>query len=677
MRQRRIAYKLTLMFLVNLSVVFQAISQTLSVSSPDSAVVFTLQTTQDDLLYSVKFNNAPLIQASRLGLRFADSPDFAGRLSVSEVERNTVENTWEQPWGEARFIREHFNELLVKFDNAGINLRVRVFNDGIGFRYEGAGKGIAPISIMDDLTEFNFAQWQQAKAWWIPAQSWNRYEYQYSQTGFDKIKRVHTPVTLKLNENAYVAIHEAALIDFAAMYLEQRRPGVLKSMLVPRADGTKVKAKPDFVSSWRTIQVAKKPTGLVNSRLILNLNEPNKLGDVSWVQPGKYVGIWWGMHLGKYTWGTDGEHGATTARTKQYMDFAAEHGFDGVLVEGWNKGWDGEWFNNGDVFSFTQSYPDFDLKEVTEYGARKGVRLIGHHETSGSISNYEKQMEEAYALYAKHGVRQVKTGYVADGGQTKWEQDGKTVFQWHDSQPMVNHYLRSIQLAAKYKISINTHEPIKDTGLRRTYPNWLTREGARGQEFNAWGSPPNSPEHTAILPFTRLLAGPMDFTPGIVNLAFNGLDAENRVRTTLAKQLSLYVVLYSPVHMAADLPEHYEKQMQALEFIKAVPTDWEKSIALAGGVGEYIVMARQQRGTDLWFVGALTNESERTVTLDFSFLPNNKAFQATIYQDTKEANWRSNPYALEVIKRRVDSQTKLIQFLASSGGVAIKLEPLQ
>ncbi len=651
-----------------------------SVNSPSSNISFELKTNDDALLYSVKFNHKLIVGDSRLGLRFASMPDFDNNLKISEVIKTTYDQTWEQPWGEERLIREHYNEALIKFThksaNSNIAIRVRVFNDGLGFRYEGQGEPATLIAIMEDLTEFHFTNWQQAEAWWIPAQGWNRYEYQYTQSALTKLDRVHTPLTIKLGNNEFASIHEASLVDFAAMYIEQRRPGVLKASLVPRADGTSVKTNANFVSSWRTIQLGETPSDLVNSRLILNLNEPNQLGDVSWVEPGKYLGIWWGMHLGIYSWGKDGNHGATTERTKSYMDFAAEHGFGGVLVEGWNVGWDGEWFNNGDVFNFTQSYPDFNLQEVTQYGATKGVKLIGHHETSGSITNYEKQMEEAYALYAQHGVSQIKTGYVADGGNTKWEQNGKTVYQWHDSQPMVNHYLKSVKLAAKHKISINTHEPIKDTGLRRTYPNWLTREGARGQEFNAWGSPPNFPEHTAILPFTRMLAGPMDFTPGIVNLAYQGLASENRVRTTLAKQLALYVVLYSPIQMAADLPEHYQAAPEALKFIKAVPTDWEKSIALAGEIGEFVVMARQQRGSERWFVGALTNDDNRSVTLDFSFLPKEKEYKATFYQDGEDAGWRDNPYAMTVVNKSVNHKTKLTQKLASSGGVAIQLEPI-
>lgn len=357
------------------------------------------------------------------------------------------------------------------------------------------------------------------------------------------------------------------------------------------------------------------------------------------------------------------------------MDFAAKYGFDGVLVEGWNVGWDGSWFHNGDVFSFTQPYADFDIKEITDYGKGLGVRLIGHHETSGSISNYENQMQDAYDLYAKYGVTQVKTGYVADGGDVKRvDETGIVRHEWHDSQITVNHYLKSVKEAAKRKISINTHEPIKDTGLRRTYPNWLSREGARGQEFNAWGSPPNTPEHTVMLTYTRMLSGPMDFTPGIFNLAYEGLDAENRVKTTLAKQLALYVVLYSPIQMAADLPEHYMKHMDAFQFIRDVPTDWEQSKAIAGEVGDYAVFARQQRDSDDWFLGAITDEEARDIAIKLDFLEPGKSYQAQIYRDGEDADWRSNPYPVTIEKRDVTHTDSMTLKLATSGGTAIRFK---
>jgi alpha-glucosidase len=424
------------------------------------------------------------------------------------------------------------------------------------------------------------------------------------------------------------------------------------------------------------VQVSPTAAGLLNSSLILNLNEPNVLGDVSWVEPGKYVGIWWAMHVKQRTWGSGPRHGATTAETKRYIDFAADNGFGGVLVEGWNVGWDGDWFHNGKLFRFTEPYPDFDLKAVTDYARSKGVRLVGHHETSADVGNYEPQMPEAFALYESVGVRQVKTGYVADAGDVRRVDDhGVELHEWHDGQFQVGHHLRVLREAARHQISINTHEPVKDTGLRRTYPNWLTREGARGQEYNAWGNPVNPPEHVAILPYTRMLSGPMDYTPGIVDL--DGYDPVHRVPHTLAKELSLYVVLYSPVQMAADLPENYARRPDALQFIRDVPTDWDESIALAGEVGDFVAIARKQRGHPDWYLGALTDENARTVSLPLAFLEPGARYVAEIYRDGPQADWRTRPYDLVVEQRRVTAADTLELALATSGGAAIRFRHVQ
>jgi len=467
------------------------------------------------------------------------------------------------------------------------------------------------------------------------------------------------------------------LVDYAAYVIDQRREGVFKTNLTPWSDGIRVKTHTPFKTPWRTVQVAPTAAALLDSTLILNLNEPNVLGDVSWVEPGKYIGIWWAMHIRKATWRSGPKHGATTANTKRHIDFAAQHGFDGVLVEGWNVGWDGDWFFNGKQFRFTEPYPGFDLEGVAKYALSKGVRLIGHHETSADIGNYEPQMEAAFDLYESAGVRQVKTGYVADAGDIRRvDEHGVEKHEWHDGQFTVNHHIRVLQQAAKRKISINTHEPVKDTGLRRTYPNWLAREGARGQEYNAWGSPVNPPEHLAILPFTRMLGGPMDYTPGIVDLTFDGMDAQFRVKNTLAKEISLYVVLYSPVQMAADLPENYPKHPQAFQFIKDVPTDWEQSIALAGEVGDFVAIARKQRGGEDWFVGALTDEQERTLTLRLDFLDPQARYTAEIYRDGPQADWETRPYDLVVDERSVTAANVIELKLARSGGAAIRLRKM-
>ncbi|MGI9287009.1 MAG: glycoside hydrolase family 97 catalytic domain-containing protein, partial [Pseudomonadales bacterium] len=512
----------------------------LNVTSPDKRIQVRVADNQGWPEYTVTYDGQAVILSSKLGLVFKEVGGFGESFVVSDSVTKSENSSWQLPWGERRVVRDEHNELRVTFkqnQKRGYRFDVvfRVFNDGLGFRYEvPEQKRLKKLNITDEITEFVIGEADETTAWWIPSRGWNRYEYIYDTSGLDKIDRTNTPFTLRNGKGIHVSIHEAALVDFAAMTLDQQRPGIFKADLTPSSDGIRVKTAAGFKTPWRTIQVAADAVGLLNSDLILNLNEPNKLGDVSWVEPGKYVGIWWGMHVEENTWGSGPKHGATTSETMRYMDFAAKYGFDGVLVEGWNIGWDGDWYQNGDIFSFTEAYPDFDLEKVTAYGLNKGVRLIGHHETSGSVTNYRNQMKDAYALYAKHGVRQVKTGHVADGGKIKRvDDDGIVRFEWHGSQFMVNEFLYSIAEAAKQKISINTHEPIKDTGLRRTYPNWIVREGARGQEFNAWGTPPNPPEHTAILPYTRMLSGPMDFTPGIFNMEFNGgLDAENRPRTT-------------------------------------------------------------------------------------------------------------------------------------------------
>ena len=485
----------------------------------------------------------------------------------------------------------------------------------------------------------------------------------------------HTPLTLKTPTGLHVSIHEAALVDYAGYVLDHRRENIFQTNLTPWSDGTRVKTKTPFKTPWRTLQISKDAVGLLNSNLILNLNEPNKLGDVSWVKPGKYVGIWWAMHIRDRTWGSGPIHGATTTETRRYMDFAAKYGFDGVLVEGWNLGWDGDWFFNGDLFSFTESYEDFDIKNVSAYGESKGVRLIGHHETSGNVSNYATQMAPALDLYQENGVRQIKTGYVADASDIKRvDENGIAHYEWHDGQFMAEQYLLSVTEAAKRKISIITHEPIKDTGLRRTYPNWITREGARGQEFNAWGNPPNPPEHTAILPYTRMLSGPMDFTPGIFDLTFQGMESDQRVQTTLAKQLALYVTIYSPVQMAADLPKNYEARPDAFQFIVDVPTDWEDSIALAGEVGDFVVFSRKDRNSNDWYIGAVTDEQARQVELPLDFLDKDRNYTAQIYRDGDDAHWKTNPYSIVIEEVEVNSASKLELTLAAGGGTAIRLK---
>jgi alpha-glucosidase len=646
--------------------------------SPDGMNAFALVIDEAGRLrYTITRGDEVVVSDSRLGLRFAAQAEFGQGFRITAKEKYSRDETWEQPWGERRLMRDHHNELLIRFDDdAGrrFDLRVRAFDDGIGFRYEVPEQpGFESVHIVDELTEFTLPE--GSTAWWIPGRAYNRYEYFYRTTALEDIQLAHTPMTVRTPTGTHLSIHEAALTDYAAFVLDQRRDRVFQTNLTPWSDGIRVKAAAPFQTSWRTIQLADDATGLLNSSLILNLNEPNVLGDVSWVEPGKYVGIWWAMHIKDKTWGSGPKHGATTEETMRYMDFAARHGFDGVLVEGWNVGWDGDWVENGDLFSFTESYPDFDLQAVTKYGLEKGVRLVGHHETSGNVSNYARQMRAAYDLYESLGVRQVKTGYVADAGNIKRvDENGLVHYEWHDGQFAVGEYLRSVREAAKRRISINTHEPVKDTGLRRTYPNWLTREGAKGQEYNAWGVPPNPPEHTAILPYTRMHAGPMDFTPGIFRLWPFGGDSVHKVQTTLAKQLALYVTIYSPIHMAADLPENYEERPDVFRFIVDVPTDWEESIALAGEVGDFVVFARHERGGEDWYLGAITDEQARRKEITLDFLGEDREYTAQIYRDGDDAHWQTAPYSVVIEERKVRKGDVLELNLAAGGGAAVRFE---
>jgi alpha-glucosidase len=657
----------------------------LEVRSPDGRTVVSVDVDRNGApQYAVRHDGVAIMPAARLGLRFMSQPAFDDGFRITGSSTTSHDATWEQPWGERRFVRDQHQELHVRFESVQpprrrFDLRLRVFDDGFGFRYEvPAQPGYDAVDITEELTEFRLDEKRvdDITAWWIPGRRWNRYEYVYNTTPLADVHMAHTPMTVRLPGGLHLSFHEAALVDYAAYVLDHRRPGVFRTSLTPWSDGIRVRTQTPFKTPWRTVQVSPTAAGLLNSSLILNLNEPNVLGDVSWVEPGKYVGIWWAMHIKQRTWGSGPQHGATTAETKRYIDFAADNGFDGVLVEGWNVGWDGDWFHNGKLFRFTEPYPDFDLKAVTDYALSKGVRLVGHHETSADVGNYEPQMPAAFALYESVGVRQVKTGYVADAGDVRRVDDhGVELHEWHDGQFQVGHHLRVLREAARHRISINTHEPVKDTGLRRTYPNWLTREGARGQEYNAWGTPVNPPEHVAILPYTRLLSGPMDYTPGIVDL--DGYDRTHRVPHTLAKELSLYVVLYSPVQMAADLPENYARRPDALQFIRDVPTDWDESIALAGEVGDFVAIARKQREHPDWYLGALTDENARTLRLSLAFLEPGARYVAEIYRDGPQADWTTRPCDLVVEQRAVTAADTLELALATSGGAAIRFRHVQ
>ncbi len=645
--------------------------ETRAVESPGGTLKVTFSLEDGTPMYRIDRGTTAVVLPSRLGFAFKDAPPLGGGLSLVDSQESSVDETWEQPWGEEREIRDRHNQLRVELRESGEPGRrfavvFRVFDDGVGFRYELPEQpGLGDFQIMDELTEFAFPAAHDC--WWIPAYRDNRYEYLPTRSPITQIEVVHTPLTMQTSDGLYLSLHEAALTDYASMTLRNPDGGLtLKADLVPWSDGVRVKGSTPAVTPWRTIQIADRPVGLINSYLILNLNEPNRLGDVSWVKPGKYVGIWWGMHLNRWTWGSGPKHGATTVRTKQYIDFAAKHGFRGVLVEGWNVGWDGNWMENSELFSFTQPYPDFDIRELARYAASKGVKIIGHHETSAGIDNYERQMEDAFKFYRELGIDTVKTGYVGTRAN-------KT--EWHHGQYMVRHYRKVVQTAARYGIMLDVHEPIKDTGIRRTYPNMMTREGARGMEYDAWGEDGgNPPDYTTIIPFTRMLSGPFDFTPGIFDLTFVEDRPNNRSNTTLAKQLAFYVVIYSPLAMAADLIENYEGQ-PAFQFIEDVPVDWESTVALDAVIGDYVSIARKDRHSQDWYLGALTDENGRTLSTPLAFLDGTGKYVAEIYADAADADWKTNPKAIEISKKLVDASTTMELKLAPGGGAAIRFRP--
>ena len=650
------------------------------VDSPQAVLTVCVAADSGGPYYEAYRGDRTVISHARLGLVLEGFGNAPATL-VANPRRSAVDLRWEQPWGEQRVIQDRHAELKVSLSGADpgrtepYELTVRVFDEGFGFRYEFSHIAASrDVAVMDELTEFRLAgDWD---AWWYPARHPDRDEYLYARAPLYLVNLAETPLTLQGN-GLYVSIHEAAMIDYASMNLKRTAERTLKADLMPWSDGVLVRKHGAFVTPWRTVLVADSPMALADSRMELNLNEPNRMADTSWIHFGKYVGVWWEMHLNRSTWYSGERHGANNANVQRYIDFAAQSHFGGVLVEGWNKGWEGDWIANGKYFSFTESYPDFDLSRLSAYGRERGVRIIGHNETAGALENYERQLDDAMKLYSANGVSVVKTGYVRPSGSIERTlADGSTVHEWFAGQYRVNHELKVAEVAAKYQVSIVAHEPVKDTGLRRTWPNMLSREGARGQEFNAWGRPTNPPEHMTILPFTRLLAGPMDFTPGIFDLTFGHTNVNERVQSTLATQLAEYVIVYSPVQMAADLPENYQKRPDAFQFILDVPTDWETSRTLAGQIGDYVVIARQQRGADDWYLGATTDENARTLEIPLDFLERGRRYEAQIYRDATDANYLTNPGALVIEKRRVTSKDHLDAALAPGGGLAVRFRAL-
>lgn len=689
-----------------------------TLKSPDGNLRFSFSVTQTgEPVYQLSYKNKAVIKQSKLGIDIKDQTPMLNGFKITRTDSIAVNETWEPVWGEVKHIKNNYHELAVTLIQASAEdrtliIRFRLFNDGLGLRYEFPKQpNLQHFIVKEELTQFVMAG--DHKAFWIPG-DFDTNEYTYSTTPLTKADAsarigsadeistrrpipgaVQTPLMMKSADGLYINIHEAALINYPAMNLMIDKASLtLTSYLVPDGVGNKAYLQTPSHTPWRTILVSDKAADILASKTILNLNEPSKLETTDWIKPAKYIGIWWEMHVGVGTWfysdevnlildSTDwkslkpnGRHSANTANTKKYIDFAAKHGFDGVLIEGWNVGWE-DWFNQWkeNVFDFVTPYPDFDVKELHRYAASKNVKLIMHHETSGSVTNYERRMDDAFTFMKENGYDAVKTGYV-----------GKIIprGEWHDGQWMVNHYNRVAQKSAEYKIMIDVHEPVHPTGLHRTYPNWLASEAARGNEFNAWstGSPP---EHETILPFTRLMGGPMDYTPGIFQIKMDYYIAQRpfnnqspngfAIHTTLTKQLALYVTLYSPLQMAADLPENYERFPDAFQFIKDVAVDWDDTKILEAEPGDYITIARKAKDKEEWFIGSITDEQKRNAVMPLNFLKAGQKYVATIYSDKADADWDKNPMAYQVESVIVDSKITLRQALAPGGGAAISLKP--
>ena len=698
----------TLLFSLTIVLIFSSCTtEKISIQSPSKNISIDFSITNTGkAAYQVSYDNKTIIKKSTLGMDFKNAPSLSTDLRIISSSTKEINNTWEMLWGEQRKVNNTYNELIVNLEetkapNRKFNVVFKVYDNGVGFRYEFPKQSNwNKVIIMDENTQFNLTG--DHTCWWIPG-DWDIYEHLYNTTKFSEIdaiaKRNHpnlaqstipynavnTPITMKTKEGIYLSFHEANLTNYSGMtLLIDNKNFKMQSKLVGSRDKSKVKRDIPFNTPWRTIMIGESAGDLIESNLIVNLNEPNKLNDVSYIKPMKYMGIWWEMHLGKAAWdygmtregdtwvdkgNAHGRHGATTKNTKHYIDFAAKHDIKGLLVEGWNTGWE-HWVGFEDregVFDFVTPYPDYDLQEVVRYGKEKGVDIIMHHETSGAPRTYEQQLDTAYSLMQNLGIHAVKTGYV-----------GNIIpkGEYHHGQWMVNHYRKVLLKAAESKVMLDAHEPIKATGLRRTYPNMVSREGLRGQEFNAWSIDMNPPEHLTIIPFTRMLAGPIDFTPGIFDIKFNKYNKVNQVNTTLAKQLALYVVINSPIQMAADLPENYEGN-PAFQFIDDVAVNWEQTKVLNGEIGDYVTIARQARGKDEWFIGSITDENSRQFEISLDFLTPETKYMATIYADAKDAHWDKNPTAYSITKKILTSTDTLNLSLAEGGGAAISIIPVK
>lgn len=625
-------------------------------TSPDGRIKVSVQTEGGQLSYSISQDSEILIVPSKLGFELMGGNILGDNTEILSVTHSSHKETWETVWGESRLIEDNHNSMIVH--TAHLDVEFRVFNDGVGFRYI-FPDDLGEFRIREELTEYKFAR-ADHKIWWMP-RSEPYYEAYGNHTTFDEIDCAYTPVTITGADGRFYSIHEAALLDFAKVNLVGSDASTLKTSLTKWSDGTGVYVTDTRTTPWRTIIITDRAGGLIESHLMLNLNEPCKIEDTSWCKPGKYIGIWWELHKYMRTWYYGPQHGATTERTKEYIDFAAAHNIQAVLVEGWNKGWDGNWMKNSTGFSFTEAYPDYDFDEVMKYAASKGVQMIIHNETAANTEHYFSQIDSAYALYQKYGMHYIKTGNV------NLLMDGK---EEHDGQYGVNRLHEVVEKAAQYQINVDEHEPCIPTGLCRTWPNLMTGEAIRGQEHDAWEvDGGNKPEHQTVCPFIRGLAGPMDYTFGTFDFS-NPNTPTSRVKTTISKQLAQYVVIYSPLQMASDLYEAYEG-VKAFDFISDVPTDWEQTKVLDAVIGDYIVTARQERGGSDWYLGAITDENARTLDVPLSFLEKGK-WMAQIYEDTPQTSYETSPETYQYRGVEVSAKDVLNIKLATSGGCAIR-----
>lgn len=679
------------------------------ITSPSGTVKLKADVVDSVPVYSIEYKNKKVVLPSKLGFELADGPDMMDGFRLIDTSVSSFDEVWQPVWGENSHIRNNYNELLMRLDQPEhyrkMNIRFRVYDDGVGFRYEFPQEGVLNYFIIKE-EHTQFAMNGDHTAWWI-AGDYDTQEYDYTECRLSEIRGkmseaicsnasqtlfsptgVQTALQMKTDDGLYINIHEAALVDYSCMHLNlDDKNMVFESWLTPDAQGNKGHMQSPSHTPWRSVMICDNACDVLASNLILNLNEPCAYDDTSWIKPVKYVGVWWEMIAGPKEWSytsdlpsvklgkhdyasvkPHGKHSANTANVKKYIDFAAEHGFDQVLVEGWNVGWE-DWFGHSKdyVFDFQSPYPDFDLEGLNAYAQSKGVRLMMHHETSASVRNYERHMDKAYKLMNKYGYNSVKSGYVGNMIPRG---------EHHYGQWLVNHYLYAVTEAAKHKIMVNAHEAVRPTGLCRTYPNLIGNESARGTEYEAFAG--NKPFHTTVLPFTRLQGGPMDYTPGIFDMDMKEVnpDGNGHVNSTIARQLALYVTMYSPLQMAADVPEVYNRHLDAFQFIKDVAVDWDESRYLEAEPGRYIVAARKAKGGDDWYVGCTANENGHQSTISLDFLDKDKKYEAVIYADAPDAHYASNPHAYKIEKKKVTSKSRLKMKAAPGGGYAISIKPI-